>query len=556
MASDTPAGGSILRTWLVAQNIVDRNTAVTPVLKPGNPKGFGARSITSRRSSLATSLAGALSSTATSAVPVLSRGSSRSSDGESVNTDLASCLDAVNLLVEEENGVLVTPNTDRPILEYPCLFSFLDCSESFILSCEWKTHVLSHFRGHTPPDDARCLLCDWEVSLPGKGEGWNAMLDHTSSMHFRIGHSLAASRPDFALFKFLWNRRLVSDRIYKTLMQISGYSSTHLREVAEPEPFRVSANEARERRQFRRPQRIVSSQTLGMGREPDPRSNTRNPESGLAESEARQHRLVASTDFQRNEDARNENDTRARMPRRHPQVDRNTRDLVNRTPSSEGRQIALEDAGASSLKTSTELEVGLLEFKSRAAECDSDESVQDFDLEEFEFSDETSSGIESVTTQNNGLATSSMRALISELMEEFYHSFGHLLKGKAYGCAGQSSSADCSALSSDPSRNTSSGSANSGSDSSRIPRLPSSGKDEGDSRGGRDNEKKGNPLGLGNRRKLACPFHKHDPVTYTCNNITGSKYRTCAGPGFETVSRTKYVGFFLMDNLLMIMRTH
>jgi hypothetical protein len=42
-------------------------------------------------------------------------------------------------------------------------------------------------------------------------------------------------------------------------------------------------------------------------------------------------------------------------------------------------------------------------------------------------------------------------------------------------------------------------------------------------------------------QKLACPYHKRDPVTYSCNELYGVKYRTCAGPGFRSVGRVKYV---------------
>jgi hypothetical protein len=40
--------------------------------------------------------------------------------------------------------------------------------------------------------------------------------------------------------------------------------------------------------------------------------------------------------------------------------------------------------------------------------------------------------------------------------------------------------------------------------------------------------------------KLACPFHKHNPQKYGINHSTGSTtYRTCAGPGWDTVGRMK-----------------
>lgn len=42
-------------------------------------------------------------------------------------------------------------------------------------------------------------------------------------------------------------------------------------------------------------------------------------------------------------------------------------------------------------------------------------------------------------------------------------------------------------------------------------------------------------------RLLACSFHKNDCTMYSCNTINGPKYRACAGPGFKSISRLKYV---------------
>ena len=42
-------------------------------------------------------------------------------------------------------------------------------------------------------------------------------------------------------------------------------------------------------------------------------------------------------------------------------------------------------------------------------------------------------------------------------------------------------------------------------------------------------------------RLFACSFYKNDCTKYSCNAINGSKYRACAGPGFNTIARLKYV---------------
>ena len=39
--------------------------------------------------------------------------------------------------------------------------------------------------------------------------------------------------------------------------------------------------------------------------------------------------------------------------------------------------------------------------------------------------------------------------------------------------------------------------------------------------------------------QFACPFRKHDPRKYCSNLDTGTKYRSCIGPGFSTISKLK-----------------
>ena len=45
---------------------------------------------------------------------------------------------------------------------------------------------------------------------------------------------------------------------------------------------------------------------------------------------------------------------------------------------------------------------------------------------------------------------------------------------------------------------------------------------------------------------LACPFHKLDCIKYSQHNTSGQgkrhDFRTCAGPGFKSIQRLKYVG--------------
>lgn len=146
---------------------------------------------------------------------------------------------------------------------YACLFHMLDCNDSFDDVAEWRIHVLSHFRTHPPPRIARCPLCpntkftdgveeveidgprDDESSAPStprsnlsaerdpdsvrrrsstlqastqdpdQPSAWNRLLDHVASAHYQHGHTLAGSRPDFELMRYLYGRRIISDAQFK-----------------------------------------------------------------------------------------------------------------------------------------------------------------------------------------------------------------------------------------------------------------------------------------------------------------------------------------------------
>lgn len=69
----------------------------------------------------------------------------------------------------------------------------------------------------------------------------------------------------------------------------------------------------------------------------------------------------------------------------------------------------------------------------------------------------------------------------------------------------------------------------------------SSGSDDGqeDDRGKRPRQRD-NPLrSQVESCRFACPFYKHDAEKYQTNDVTGQRYRTCPGPGFESVHRVK-----------------
>ncbi|KAL9054272.1 MAG: hypothetical protein Q9162_004230 [Coniocarpon cinnabarinum] len=100
---------------------------------------------------------------------------------------------------------------------YECAFSWLDCTHEFDNIDHWKTHSLWHFRGHEPPKDIQCPLCDFNRRGFRNGyDAWRVRLDHVAR-HHQQGQDLSASRPDFGLIEFLFKKKLLNDALCKRL---------------------------------------------------------------------------------------------------------------------------------------------------------------------------------------------------------------------------------------------------------------------------------------------------------------------------------------------------
>lgn len=136
---------------------------------------------------------------------------------------------------------------------YTCLFHMLDCYDSFDDVSLWRTHVLSHFRTHPPPSTARCPLCPdikFVDSESGPGttasnhdvvrtedvkahasststepSAWNRMLDHVATEHYQQGQTLAGSRADFELMRYLYGLRIITDAQFKAMQLAPAPSS-------------------------------------------------------------------------------------------------------------------------------------------------------------------------------------------------------------------------------------------------------------------------------------------------------------------------------------------
>ncbi|KAL4867666.1 hypothetical protein BDV12DRAFT_170860 [Aspergillus spectabilis] len=201
------------------------------------------------------------------AVPSLSTGSASpvsTSSSLSLHTMWASGIIGSGILEDDGTGALVIPpnhalqrqiDSHSPSLSpsplppqqqpYICLFHILDCHDTFDDVDQWKTHVLSHFRTHEPPDTARCPLCPAErFSSTPHQRAWDIMLEHMDISHCQQGQTLAGSRPDFELMRYLYNLRVISVDQFK-VMQLAPQPSSpayHRRQ----EPVRASVGSSDE----------------------------------------------------------------------------------------------------------------------------------------------------------------------------------------------------------------------------------------------------------------------------------------------------------------------
>jgi hypothetical protein len=443
---------------------------------------------------------------------------SMSTSTDSVNTGLASVLGGVNLLDEVDEGILVAPATTVPDTYYVCIFHLLDCQVAFHDVETWRIHMLSHFRGHASPTKAQCPYCPWKTSHAKRDEAWNRMLTHVSTSHSLKAGSVEQARPDFDLFKFLWNRRIISDVQYRTL--VTRAKAWFYKPKSVPDnflslaPCKIFANEKRARRAqacFRRPNFKLGHSPVPCSQEPLQYRSSRSAEiSDRAESNDIARPLATAS---------------KRTP--SPSKSRTSWDRSrNRAPKLNAEAVEHE---VRTLSRSVQDETN---FREEAiTEMDSENRVSASRLSDmYRFKEDLEETTESLLERTK-------RFILENLMEEFYVEFGHLLKGRARMCANPSDN-DASKASRSTSNEAGSSDLLSSNQHHRNTRLPSRKRGrEGDDQ--KPNERNRPTPAFGSSRRLACPFHKHDPVKYTCNSITGSKYRTCAGPGFETISRTK-----------------
>ncbi|KAE8144880.1 hypothetical protein BDV25DRAFT_165872 [Aspergillus avenaceus] len=159
---------------------------------------------------------------ASMAVPSLSSdtASALSSSNLSLDTRWAEGFTGQDILEDDGTGALVVPThlARHHHHTYTCLFYILDCHDTFSDVEQWKIHVLSHFRTHSPPRTARCPLCPRErFHDTSDQKGWDRMLEHVDVAHYQQGQTLAGSRPDFELMQYLYRLRIISVEQFKVM---------------------------------------------------------------------------------------------------------------------------------------------------------------------------------------------------------------------------------------------------------------------------------------------------------------------------------------------------
>lgn len=118
----------------------------------------------------------------------------------------------------DSDGVLQLPLPTRRGLE--CPFNLLYCTKDFADEEDWVSHSLTHFstgdRDVGPPKRNNCCFCDTVFESDSALESWGKRMQHVR-IHHHLGHGLAIARPDFELFKYLYDNRLIDDAEYKDL---------------------------------------------------------------------------------------------------------------------------------------------------------------------------------------------------------------------------------------------------------------------------------------------------------------------------------------------------
>jgi len=181
-------------------------------------------------------------------IPSLADSSSPSNNlSEGLDVSEPIPIQGVQLLVPDGVEAL---EEEQPRPTFKCTFWFLNCHEVCANEDEWNTHCIVHFKGAKPPRSNTCPLCEAQFFDIDATESWKKRMTHLAE-HMREGRSFALSRPEFPLFKYLWQQRIIGDVDYQEL--VGNYHLQH-----EPRPYVLLSGPSRARRQERDRLRPVS----------------------------------------------------------------------------------------------------------------------------------------------------------------------------------------------------------------------------------------------------------------------------------------------------------
>jgi hypothetical protein len=116
-------------------------------------------------------------------------------------------------------------------LSYDCIFWFLNCPFRSPNITEWKSHSITHFAGKSPPKQFICHLCPphdhTTQEFADSQESWTYRTQHYIDTHARSGWGfITLPPPDMALFQYLREMGLVTEKEYKVLVTQSWLAET------------------------------------------------------------------------------------------------------------------------------------------------------------------------------------------------------------------------------------------------------------------------------------------------------------------------------------------
>lgn len=172
------------------------------------------------------------------------------SHSSAVPTDLASAVSGIPIF---DDDVAAGDSPPQRTAQFECPFFYLRCSFATDDKSRWLDHCPSHFRGRSPPvSGSKCPLCpfkatpdmipeeqrltmsekrmymrkansrDAHVKPVTEAESrqawalWAVRQEHVAG-HHENGYSLAAAEPDFDMFRYLHQQKLIEDSTYKDL---------------------------------------------------------------------------------------------------------------------------------------------------------------------------------------------------------------------------------------------------------------------------------------------------------------------------------------------------